>query len=162
MTNYLNFAYTSEMDLEYRAEDGHRHIMIPVFYKDNSYSNDTVDFIIDTGAYITVLTKETALMFGFDKLEPIKRNIPLTGFAGFRIEGDLVEISMLLGGRRLVNAKVAIPHEHTTDNILSLNILEHFNYLVDNLNDKIFFADNPEYKARIELKCGSVLVVTDK
>ncbi|MCL2198555.1 MAG: hypothetical protein FWB80_06505 [Defluviitaleaceae bacterium] len=156
MSKVLTFGST--LDLEYRT-DGHRHLMIPVFFGESSYANDKVDFILDTGAYLTVLTLKTAILFGFDKLPPIKKNIPLTGFAGFSINGDLVEINMLLGNRKLNAAKVVIPYVHTTDNILSLNILEHFNYAVDSTDDKIYFSDNPIYKARKELKCGSILAI---
>jgi len=153
MSDTLTF--DAVMDLEYRA-DGHRHLMVPVFFKEGSHANDKVDFILDTGAYLTVLTLKTAVLFGFDKVTPLKKNIPLTGFAGFSIAGDLIEITMLIGNRKLSAAKVAIPYVNTTDNILSLNILEHFNYAIDNTNDKIYFADNPIYKAHQELKCGNL------
>ncbi|MCL2225935.1 MAG: aspartyl protease family protein [Defluviitaleaceae bacterium] len=156
MSEVLTF--DSSMTLEY-MEDGHRHLMVPVFFSGNSYANDKVDFILDTGAFLTVITTETAKIFGFDKLPPLKKNIPLMGFAGFGINGDLVEISMLLGNRRLDGVKVAIPYANTTDNILSLNILEHFNYAVDSTNDKIYFSENPTYKAHQELKCGNIFAI---
>jgi len=147
------------MDLPYE-DDGHRHLRVPVFYETGNNSNLPVDFILDTGAYLTVLTKITAELFGFDKLRPLARNIPLTGFAGFKVSGDLLEIPTLLGDKR-IEAKVVVPYVDTEDNILGLNVLEHFNYLIDNTNDKIYFADNTAYKANKNLMCSRVWSVSD-
>jgi clan AA aspartic protease (TIGR02281 family) len=149
------------LTLRYDA-DGHRHIEIPVFYEKGSYSNHAVDFIFDTGAYLTVLTRKTARRFGFDKIVPIRTNIPLTGFADSRCTGDMVAIPrMLIGGRMLGDVKVAVPHIDTEDDILGLNVLEHFNYLIDNTNDKIYFSDNAVYKAPNNLKCGRITAVSE-
>jgi hypothetical protein len=80
----------------------------------------------------------------------------LSGFAGY-CEGDIVEIpGLVIGGRRLENVKVAMPHIHTKDNILGLNVLEHFQLLMDTTESKAYFADNENYKARLELKCSKI------
>jgi len=155
----VNFRYSSEMDLVYE-KDGHRHLRIPVFYESGSNSNNRVDFIIDTGAYLTVLTRIMAKEFDFDKLTPLSKNVPLTGFAGYRVEGDLIEIPMLLGGKRIA-AKVVVPYVDTADNILGLNVLEHFNYLIDSTNDKIYFTDNPVYKANQNLMSSNIWAMKD-
>ena len=155
----VNIQYTSVVDLHYRP-DGHRHLKIPVFYNTDENNNNSIDFILDTGAYLTVLTKRTAELFGFDKLLPLAVNVPLTGFAGYKVEGDLIEIPILLGGKRLI-AKVVVPYVHITNNILGLNVLEHFNYSIDNTNDKIYFSDNPVYKANNVLMCSNIWSVSD-
>ena len=161
MSDAVNFRHNSVLDLYYGA-DGHRHIRVPLFYERESYTNRTVDFIFDTGAYLTVLSQETAYALGFYKIEPIQSNIPLTGFADSRCEGDLVEIpGMLIGGRILEDVRIAIPYVATTDDILGLNILEHFNYLIDSTNDKIYFSDNAIYKAPKELGCGRISAISD-
>ena len=160
MANQVNFQYNSVMDLIHRA-DGHRHMSVPVFYETKNNTNNNADFILDTGAYLTVLTKMTASRFGFDKLTPLSRKVPLTGFAGYKVEGDLIEIPMLLGSRR-IEAKVVVPYVDTEDNILGLNILEHFSYLIDSTNDKIYFADNADYKANKTLMCDKVWAVSEK
>jgi predicted aspartyl protease len=160
MGNTVSFSYNAVIDLKYDA-DGHRHLELPLFFGKGSYSNERVDFIFDTGAYLTVLTQKTARLFGFDKITPIRPNIPLTGFAGSHCTGDLVAIpGILIGGRILEDVKVAIPHVDTEDDILGLNVLEHFNYLIDTANDKIYFSDNVEYKAFVNLKCGRITAVS--
>ena len=160
MVNAMSFQYNSAMHLTYIA-DGHRHIKVPLFYEKGSYSNIAIDFVFDTGAYLTVITQKTARRMGFDKIRPIQTNIPLTGFADSQCEGDLVEIpGMLIGGRMLEDVRVAVPHIANTDDILGLNVLEHFNYLIDSTNDKIYFSDNPVYKAPAELGCGMISAVS--
>ena len=159
MIDFKNAQYGAVMDLPLE-DDGHRHLWVPVFYEMGSNSNDTADFILDTGAYLTVLTKRTSGEFGFNKQKPLAKNVSLTGFEGSKVEGDLIEIPMLLGGRRIL-AKVVVPYVDTEDNILGLNILEHFNYLIDSTNNQIHFADNAVYKAQRELMCSRVWAVSD-
>ena len=159
MCKDINFSYNSAIDYRYEV-DGHRHVDVPLFFDKKSYSNLQVDFVFDTGAYLTVLTQLTAELFGFDKITPIQKNIPLTGFADSKCSGDLIEIpGMLIGGKRLVDVKVAIPYLDTEDDILGLNVLEYFNYLIDSSNDKIFFTDSNTYKPPDELGCGNVMII---
>jgi len=161
MPDVVEFKYNSAIDFKYEA-DGHRYVKVPIFFEEGSYSNDTVDFVFDTGAYLTVLTQKTARLFGFDKLTPISANIPLTGFADSHCEGDLIEIpGMMIGGRLLEGVRVAVPYVSTEDDILGLNVLEHFCFLIDNANDKIYFTDNAVYKAPKELGCGRISAVSD-
>ncbi|MDR2598804.1 MAG: retroviral-like aspartic protease family protein [Oscillospiraceae bacterium] len=162
MPNSISISYNSALDYLYKP-DGHRHIRVPIFFDKNSYSNDTVDFIFDTGAYLTVLTQKTASIFGFDKITPIQRKIPLTGFADSHCEGDFIEIpGMLLGGKRLEDVKVAIPYVTISDNILGLNVLEYFNYFIDSNNDKIYFSETSSYKPSKELSCSKVYSIDSK
>ena len=159
MYNKMSFNYNSAIDYLYDV-DGHRHVSVPVFYDKNSYSNDTINFVFDTGAYLTVLTQFTAESFGFNKLIPVQKNIPLTGFADSKCSGDLIEIpGMLLGGKRLVDVRVAIPYIDTEDDILGLNVLEYFDYLIDSSSDKIYFSDSLTYKPPKEFGCGKVTTI---
>ena len=113
--------------------------------------------MFDTGAYLSVVNRETAVAFGFHELPPIEKNVPVGGFAGSR-EVNLVEIpGIVLGGRRLINVRVAIPNGNTNDNILGLNVLEHFNYLVDTKNSLIYFSENDNYRLPPELDCRQIL-----
>ncbi|MDR2599819.1 MAG: retroviral-like aspartic protease family protein [Oscillospiraceae bacterium] len=155
-----NLQYNTVSDLTYET-DGHRYISLPLFYDKSSYSNTQAEFIFDTGAYLTVLSQETAVTLGYDKITPIAKNIPLTGFADSKCEGDLIEIpAMLIGGRKLEDVKVAVPYVDIEDDILGLNVLECFNYLIDSTNDKIYFSDNPIYKAQAELKHSRISIVS--
>ena len=99
-------------------------------------------------------------MFGFDKLKAITTNIPLNGFAG-SCEGDLKRLPcLILGGKQLIDVPVAIPYLDTRMDILGLNVLEHFNYLIDGTNSKIYFSQNVNYKAPASLKCGGINAIT--
>jgi len=159
MRNNKNFSYNTAIDYKYE-EDGHRHVDVPLFFDKDSYSNEQVDFVFDTGAYLTVLTKFTAEQFKFDKITPIQTNIPLTGFADSKCSGDLIEIpGMLIGGKRLVDVRVAIPYIDTEDDILGLNVLEYFDYLIDSSGDKIYFSDSSTYKPPKEFGCGKVTTI---
>jgi len=59
----------------------------------------------------------------------------------------------------LEDVRVAIPYIDTEDDILGLNVLEYFNYLIDSTNDKIYFSDSFTYKPPKELGCGKVTTV---
>ena len=65
MIDNITHNYDSVENLTYE-DDGNYHIHVPVFYERGSFSNDRLDFIFDTGAYITVITKKEAALFGFD------------------------------------------------------------------------------------------------
>ena len=83
----ITFDYRSVQDIFYNDE-GHYILKVPAFFTSGAYRNDKIDFVFDTGAYITVVARQTAIRFGWDKLTPLVKNIPLTGFAG-SCEGDL-------------------------------------------------------------------------
>ena len=149
---------------KYRAEENlfflrrsHYHIDVPVLYDYNYRLNSKVRFLLDTGAYVTVINKKTSLRFGFDKITALIDDFPLTGISG-SMDASLVEIpGMIFGDRTLKGVKVAIPHEDTKYCILGLNVLEHFKYLLDSEQNKIYFNDNPNYKIPDELKCAEVI-----
>ncbi|MDR0221749.1 MAG: retroviral-like aspartic protease family protein [Lachnospiraceae bacterium] len=155
MIKSKGFGYRAVDDIFY-DEDGHYHIQIPAFFTASTNRNDIVDFIFDTGAYLTVVTLQTATRFGWDKLSPLVTKIELSGFAGC-CEGDIIAIpGLVIGGRRLEGVKVAIPHIHTNDNILGINVLEHFKFLLDTTENKVYFADNENYKAHLEFKSSKI------
>jgi len=124
-------------------EDGHYHLLIPTFYDHNSPANAEIDFVFDTGAYLTVISRDTAYNFGFLDRFTIQPNVPINGFSGGCM-ADMKEIpGLIVGGRRLEGVKVAVPHIDTDMDILGLNVIEHFKYFVDTENDMIYFAENP-------------------
>ena len=149
---------------EYRSEDqlhflrrSHYHLDVPVIYDLDSRLNIKIRFLLDTGAYVTVINKRTSLRLGFDKLTPEVKDFPLTGLTG-SIDASLIEVpGMIIGDRTLKGIKVAAPHEDTKYCILGLNVLEHFNYLVYSEHSKIYFNDNPNYKIPDVLKSAEVL-----
>ena len=155
MHNSLVFTYDSVEALTLN-EDCNYILNVPMFYEFDNYSNDRVDFVFDTGAYITVITKRDAAFLGFTNSYIIQSGVPLSGFIG----GCMVDImnipGMIIGGRHLEGVKVAVPQVDTDTNILGLNVLETFKYLIDTENDLIFFAQNPLPNIPELLRCGKI------
>ena len=159
MSNILAFSYDSVESLT-SEEDGHYHIHIPTFYDHESYTNRRIDFIFDTGAYITVITRNTAMSLGFLDSYTIETNVPLSGFSGECL-ADIKNIpGFVIGGRRLEGVKVAVPHSDTDMNILGLNVLEHFKYCIDTESDKVYFAPNRVPDVPDKLRCNSIYVLS--
>ena len=149
--------YRCKQELFFEEDKGQYYIEIPVIQNLGDYSNESVMFLLDTGAYITVLSENTAVALGFDKLPSVIDRFHLAGFAG-ACTASLKEIpGMIIGDRTLKGVKVAIPHEDTKYSILGMNVLEHFKFFVDTENTLIYFADNPKYKLPQEIKCAEVL-----
>jgi predicted aspartyl protease len=135
---------------------------VPTFYKNRDYSNRRTDFIFDTGAFITVITRNTAEKLGFIGLHTIIEDVPLSGFMGGCLS-DIKEIpGFLIGGRFLDGVKVAVPRESTDTNILGLNVIEYFKYFVDTENDKIYFSVNPQPNIPDPFRCGEIRIITNE
>lgn len=150
----LVLSYDSAHTLEY--DKGHYFLDIPAFYNYKDYSNKVISFVFDTGAYITVLSRRTVALMGFEGKFTVEENVPLSGFAGKTL-ADIKEIpGFVIGGRRLEGVKVAVPHIHTDENILGLNVLEYFKYLIDTESDKIYFAQNLKPEISKPLQARSI------
>ena len=159
MNNQLIFTYDSIENLTYE-NDGNYHIRVPMFYEFGSYSNDKVDFIFDTGAYITVINRAEVALFGYDDSCTVQSNVPLAGFAG----GCMTDIKsipgFIIGNRRLENVKVAVPHIDTDVNILGLNVIDLFKFCIDTENDEIYFSQNPQPNIPEPLQCGKIHILS--
>lgn len=141
-------------------EDGHYHLRVPAFYEYDSHANYIVDFVFDTGAFLTVLTRSTATMLGFIDRFTVRPDIPLTGFSG-GCRADLKEIpGLIIGGKRLTGVKVAVPHIDTDMDILGLNVLEYFKYFIDTEKDEICFSANPKPEISEYLQVKSILAIS--
>ena len=133
-----------------------------MFYDFGSFSNYMVDYIFDTGAFITVLTRDEAELLGFIDKYTIQANVVLEGFSGSCLV-DIKDIpGLIIGGRRLEGVKVAVPQSETDKNILGLNVIELFKYYIDTENDMIYFADNPNPSIDKHLRCGKVHILSNK
>jgi len=123
-----------------------------------------VDLLLDTGAYLSVLSRRTAIDCGFDKLPKITTT--LKGYSG-GIPADFVRIQGLrVLGKILTGVPVLIPHDvNYTDpvtkltkpfqEILGLNVLEYFNYFVNTENDRLYLNWNPTPRPYSkEFACG--------
>jgi hypothetical protein len=126
-------------------------------------------FILNTGAYLSVIARGTAIDCGFDKLP--KTATTLFGFGG-GIDVDYVRIPGLRILSRLhTDVPVLIPHDMYRTNpktgerrqmpeVLGLNILEYYNYYIDTEIDRIYLAENPNPRFYNKaLECGQVFTV---
>jgi predicted aspartyl protease len=130
-------------------------------------SKSPVEFILDSGAMITMIDLGTAEELKYTSL-PVKRSTTLGGVVpGCSIAVDYKVIEGIkIAGLRLSKVTVAIPDPNDDNSlkfersILGQNILEYFNYFMDTGNDKIYFAKNPNPKPISEdAKCGVVFTV---
>ncbi|MCL2399305.1 MAG: aspartyl protease family protein [Defluviitaleaceae bacterium] len=152
--------YDSVENLVYKNSDGHYHLHVPALHDFDSHSNDDIDFIFDTGAFLTVLTQDTVTRLGYAERFTVQCDIQLSGFVGGCL-ADLKEIpGFIIGGRRLEGVKVAVPHIETDANILGLNVIENFKYFIDTENDKIYFAENPKSEIPELLRVKKIYVVS--
>jgi hypothetical protein len=120
-------------------------------------SKSPVEFILDSGAMITMIDLGTAEELKYTSL-PVKRSTTLGGVVpGCSIAVDYKVIEGIkIAGLRLSKVTVAMFER----SILGQNILEYFNYFMDTGNDKIYFAKNPNPKPISEdAKCGVVFTV---
>ncbi|MCL2224562.1 MAG: retroviral-like aspartic protease family protein [Defluviitaleaceae bacterium] len=154
-----NGGYASSEELIYE-DDGHYHLRVSAFYEFDSYANDIIDFIFDTGAFLTVISRVTAQEFGFLDRYTIQSDISLAGFSGECL-ADLKEIpGMVVGGRRLTGVKVAVPHLITDMDILGLNVIDHFKFFIDTEKDRIYFSENPKPEIPEMLKAKDIQVIS--
>ena len=157
--NRLEIVYNSVEFVKYRG-DHHYHITIPALLRYDSYANKDIDFMIDTGAFLTLVTRQTAIVHGFNNLDVIFE-WELRSFNNKMVAiADFVELpGLVIGGKMLIGAKVGIPKENTRLNILGMNILEHFKFYLDTEDEKLYFEDNRKYKLDTALACKEIVTV---
>ena len=150
---------SSPVYLNIKRHGGHYYLTLRAIYNtsDKEYS-EKIDFILDTGAFITVISRDIAEMFGYDRLPKIPSKIK--GYTG-EAPADFVRIPGLkILNTELVEVPVLIPHnKELKQNILGLNVLEYFEYSIETKNDKITISlnTNPRHYHKI-LECGQVIV----
>ncbi len=144
---------------ELRRDEGHFYIQIPII-REGTKRDEYIDFILDTGAYITVISRRTAIKYKYDILP--KDRVNLHGFTGNEL-ADLVEIPALkIMDKVMTNVKVLIPVDiNINQEVLGLNVLEYFNYYIDTKNDKIYFKENDNPRPIIGLACGRIYIAND-
>ena len=84
MSNIITFQYDAYVDIEYDSDEGHYYVPVPAFYSAENHANRVVDFMIDTGAFLTIITPQMAVHLGYDKLTPINPDILLSGYTGVK------------------------------------------------------------------------------
>jgi len=138
----MTVLFDDNNSLDIQRIGGHLYITICALYANNDIDGTEISFILDTGAFITVISRDIANRFGYNKLPKVPGKIK--GYSG-EASADFVRIPGLkILDPFIFNVPVLIPH--STDlkqNILGLNVLEYFNYFINTANDKIYFSENP-------------------
>ena len=148
----------SSVYLNIKRHGGHYYVTLRAIYNssDNAYT-EKIDFILDTGAFITVISRDIAELFGYDKLPKIPSKIK--GYTG-EAPADFVRIPGLkVLNIELVDVPVLIPYnKELKQNILGLNVLEYFEYSIQTKKDKMYISlnTNPKHYHKI-LECGQVI-----
>ncbi len=147
--NYMNFIKSK----------GHIYLDVKVVYT-GSDDDSRINFILDTGAYITVISRQTAIFNGYNTV--LKKNVPLTGFIKGNEFADLIEIpGLIIGNKLITKVRVLVPHnEEIVQEVLGQNVLEYFNYFMDTKNSRLYFGlnDNPQLHSK-ELWCGEIFTI---
>jgi hypothetical protein len=165
----INFNETNYYKLV--RKDGLFTIKLQAVYEGSTYDGTDISFILDTGAYLTVISRSTAIMCGFDKLP--KMRATLFGFSG-GIAADFVRIPGLrLLDRLHTDVPVLIPHDLYRINpdtgekkqlleVLGLNILGYYDFYVDSTSDRLYLKETQQPKFYNDiLKSEQVFVVDD-
>ena len=133
-------------------KNGLYHVSLSILFEGGPTDGREVDFILDTGAYLSVISRGTAVRCRLDKLP--KKTTSLFGFGG-GISADFVLIpGFRILGKTRTDVPVLIPHDMYRINpktgekkllpdVLGLNLLEYYNYYIDTERDRIYLNENP-------------------
>lgn len=108
---------------------------------EGSTDKDKIDFIYDTGAYLTVINKEMYEWFNLDKLP--RKEAKMGGYVS-SASGYVFQIPGLVVGKRLLSGVWAFTpkSKDIKQNLLGDNVIEYFRPLQDNQSDCFYFMDN--------------------
>jgi len=125
---------------EYSRSKGHVYIDIPIVRK-GSTDSDSINFMYDTGAYVTVVNREMYEWHGLDELP--RMNATMGGYVG-STPGYIFQIpGMRIGKRLLVGVWAFTPKsKEIKQNLLGDNVIEYFRPFQDNQEDCFYFIDN--------------------
>ena len=151
--------------VEYKRSKGHVYIDIPIV-REGGTDDDSVSFMYDTGAYITVINREKYEWHGLDKLP--RRDATMGGYVG-SAPGYVFQISGIkIGNRLLLGVWAFTPKSRDIkQNLLGDNVIEYFRPLQDNQDDCFYFIDNLHPEPYISpdksfsLACDKVMFVED-
>jgi hypothetical protein len=165
----MNVYFGDENYYDLERQDGLLYITVKAVHEGSSGEGTDIKFILDTGAYMTVISRGTAIRRGLDKLP--KTATTLFGFGG-GIDVDFVRLpGMKIFGRLRLDVPVLIPHDMYRVNpktgekkqmpeVLGLNVLEYYNYYIDTENSRLYLSENPCPKFySSNLKSGQVFAI---
>jgi predicted aspartyl protease len=146
-----------------RGKDGHIYIDVHIVCEGSS-DNDTIRFIYDTGAFITVLNRDRYEHFKLFKIP--RHGVTMFGYAG-GTTGYLYKIPGIKIGGKLIKGVWAFTPETPLikQNLLGNNVLEYFRPFQDNMFDSIYFPENltpkpfVSDKYHVSLACDGVFPI---
>ena len=128
---------------EFSRVGGHMLIYVHVFSSEREPSK--IQFVFDSGAYITVLTRLSARKIGLPLTGAYTAN--LTGFNKERgsDKAEIVVVPRIEIGKHIVeDTQILVPLEDIEiAEVIGEDLLECFYYVVDHGIDRIYFAKNP-------------------
>jgi len=165
----MNVFFGDDSYYELDRQNGLFYITLQALYQGSPVGGSDIKFILDTGAYLTVISRGTAKRYGFDIL-PKKPTI-LFGFGG-AIPVDYVRLpGLIILGKTRVDIPVLIPHEMYRLNqeteetkqmpdVLGLNVLEYYNYYINTEKNRLYLNENPAPRFYTkELESGQTFTV---
>ena len=160
----VTYTYNPWNVVDFIRDSGHINLFVNIFSSDNSF-NDVL-LTLDTGAYITVLSKYKAEEIGLTLTGIYTAN--LTGFnieRGYD-EAEIVIVPKIEVGKFIIeDVQILVPLEYIpVSAVIGENLLEYLNYTIDHDKDRIYFTKNPNptpyinEEKGIDLSCGRVLM----
>jgi len=140
---------------ELHREKGLLYVTLRLIYQGSPKNGEKIKFVLDTGAFLSVISRGTAIRCGFDKLP--KEETVLYRFGGV-IKVDYVRLpGFIILGKVITDVPVLIPHTMYREDpetcekkqmpeVLGLNILEYYNYYIDTENELLYLKANPNPK----------------
>ncbi|MCL2171856.1 MAG: retroviral-like aspartic protease family protein [Defluviitaleaceae bacterium] len=151
--------------LKYSRSKGHIYIRVPIV-REGSTDSDRIEFIYDTGAYITVINREMYEFHGLDKLP--RKDAMMGSYVG-ATPGYIFQIpGIIIGNRLLAGVWAFTPKtKNIKQNLLGDNVIEYFRPFQDNQEDCFYFIDNlhPEPyispDKSLSLACDKIMTINE-
>jgi hypothetical protein len=125
----------------FRRENGQYRLYVTIFRDVSKSKMGVVDFIYDSGAFLTVINKERYETLGLSKLPRVEHFI--YGYTG-KADGYFFQVPwFLIGGEELQYVWAFSPKSgELSQNLLGTNVIEEFNIFQDNEHDCFYFMPN--------------------
>ena len=130
----------------FRRENGQYRLYATMFRNKDKTKLGLIDFIYDSGAFLTVINNERYETLGLCELPRIEHHI--YGYTG-KAEGYYFQLPLLhIAGEDLPYVWAFSPRSgELSQNLLGTNVIERFRVFQDNENNSFFFQknNNPQY-----------------
>ena len=158
-----SFEVNERMRVRYKRIKGQVFLRIPIICE-GSTDKDTIPFMYDTGAFLTVINREFYEWYKLYRLP--RKETSMGGYVG-STPGYIFQIPGLVIGQRLLTGVWAFTPKSmdVKQNLLGDNVIEYFIPIQDNSQDCFFFLDNPKpepyihHGTNFSFACDSVMYV---